>query len=128
MQPLSVVLDPHAFSPDLEEILSKLRARTVGQDQAVEAFGRIFETFLAGYSDPDRPVGVVLEMGPTGVGKTWSLHPVPHQNTPARARDGPAHSQCRGVFSGGFPTGWTALVRLIFSSLFQQQSPAKANV
>ena len=64
MQPQSLTLDPHLFSTDLNEILSKLRARTVGQDHAVEAFGRILETFLAGYNDPDRPIGVVLELGP----------------------------------------------------------------
>lgn len=45
MQPQSVLLDHEAFSPDLEEIMAKLKARTIGQDHAVEAFGRIFETW-----------------------------------------------------------------------------------
>ena len=85
MMPASVTLDPHTFSPDVEEIVTKLRTRTVGQDHAVDALGRILETFLAGYKDPDRPIGVVLELGPTGTGKTWSLRPA-HNKIPSRGR------------------------------------------
>ena len=86
MTPKSVALDPSVFSPDVEEIVSKLKARTVGQDHAVEAFGRILETFLAGYHDPERPVGVVLELGPTGTGKTRSRRPTSQKQLRARAR------------------------------------------
>lgn len=109
MTPQSVVLDPQLFSTDLEEIMTKLRARTVGQDHAVEAFGRIFETFLAGYSDPERPIGVVLELGPTGVGKTMIVEnlvsPSCQLKTPSRTR-GRAGSifNPRGCFGCRFPT------------------------
>ena len=109
MTPQSVVLDPQLFSTDLEEIMTKLRARTVGQDHAVEAFGRIFETFLAGYNDPERPIGVVLELGPTGVGKTTivenQVSPSCHTKTPSRTR-GRAGSifNPRGCYGCRFPT------------------------
>lgn len=86
MEPQSVTLDPNQFSPDVEEIITKLRARTIGQDHAVDAFGRILETYFAGYHDPERPIGVVLELGPTGTGKTRSLHPAGNKNPRARAR------------------------------------------
>jgi len=75
MMPASVALDSHTFSPDVEEIVTKLKARTVGQDHAAEALGRILETFLAGYNDPDRPIATVLELGLTGIGKTRSRRP-----------------------------------------------------
>ena len=92
MQPQSVTLDPQVFSPDLEDILKKLRTRTVGQDHAVNAFGRILETFLAGYHDPDRPLGVVLELGPTGTGKTWSLRPAARKIRPRGGAMAPARA------------------------------------
>jgi hypothetical protein len=43
---------------------------TFDQDHVVDAFFRILETFFAGFKDPERPVGVVLELGPAGTGKT----------------------------------------------------------
>jgi ATP-dependent Clp protease ATP-binding subunit ClpC len=52
---------------DLEAIL---KARVFGQDRAVEAVCGAVRTARAGLSDPDRPVGVFLFLGPPGVGKT----------------------------------------------------------
>ncbi len=51
----------------LEKILEK---RVVGQDFAVQAVSEAIRRSRAGLSDPDRPVGVFLFVGPTGVGKT----------------------------------------------------------
>ncbi|MBM4292861.1 MAG: AAA family ATPase, partial [Deltaproteobacteria bacterium] len=51
----------------LEEGLS---ARVVGQREAVEAVARATRRARSGLSDPDRPVGAFLLLGPTGVGKT----------------------------------------------------------
>jgi ATP-dependent Clp protease ATP-binding subunit ClpA len=70
MHPRSVALDPTLHSLDILEINQKLRARTIGQDDAVSRLVGMLETFFAGYNDPDKPVGVVLELGPTGTGKT----------------------------------------------------------
>jgi hypothetical protein len=119
MQPQSVTFDPSSFSPDLEEILKKLRARTVGQDHAVEALGRILETFLAGYNDPNRPVGVVLELGPTGTGKTWSLHPAAHKITSRGRLTAPAHSWNRSHILAGF-SRLAALTGLVLAVSFHR--------
>jgi ATP-dependent Clp protease ATP-binding subunit ClpB len=51
----------------MEECLS---ARVVGQPAAVEAVARAVRRARAGLSDPNRPTGVFLFRGPTGVGKT----------------------------------------------------------
>jgi len=51
----------------MEEFLS---SRVVGQDHAVSAVTRAIRRARAGLSDPKRPMGSFLFMGPTGVGKT----------------------------------------------------------
>ncbi len=51
----------------LEEIL---HARVVGQEEAVSAVSRAIRRGRAGLSDPKRPTGSFLFLGPTGVGKT----------------------------------------------------------
>lgn len=48
----------------------ELEKRVVGQDLAVQAVSEAIRRSRAGLSDPGRPVGVFLFMGPTGVGKT----------------------------------------------------------
>ncbi|WP_431472900.1 AAA family ATPase [Ornithinimicrobium sp. W1665] len=47
-----------------------LHARVVGQQEAVEAVAEAVRRARAGLSDPNRPVGSFLFLGPTGVGKT----------------------------------------------------------
>ncbi len=51
----------------LEEVLER---RVVGQDDAVTAVANAIRRSRAGISDPDRPIGTFLFLGPTGVGKT----------------------------------------------------------
>ncbi len=48
----------------------RLRARVVGQDEAVEAVADAVRRARAGVQDPNRPIGSFLFLGPTGVGKT----------------------------------------------------------
>jgi ATP-dependent Clp protease ATP-binding subunit ClpB len=48
----------------------RLHERVVGQDEAVEAVSNALRRSRAGLSDPNRPIGVFLFLGPTGVGKT----------------------------------------------------------
>jgi ATP-dependent Clp protease ATP-binding subunit ClpB len=48
----------------------KLKARVVGQDEAVEAVANAIRRSRSGLSDPNRPLGSFLFVGPTGVGKT----------------------------------------------------------
>ena len=47
-----------------------LHGRVVGQDEAVEAVSNAIRRSRAGLSDPRRPYGSFLFLGPTGVGKT----------------------------------------------------------
>ncbi|MDQ1437010.1 MAG: ATP-dependent Clp protease ATP-binding subunit ClpB [Acidimicrobiaceae bacterium] len=51
----------------MEEVLHE---RVVGQDDAVAAVANAIRRSRAGLSDPDRPIGSFLFLGPTGVGKT----------------------------------------------------------
>ncbi|MBU2546403.1 MAG: ATP-dependent chaperone ClpB [Gammaproteobacteria bacterium] len=47
-----------------------LHQRVIGQDEAVNAVSNAIRRSRAGLSDPNRPVGSFLFLGPTGVGKT----------------------------------------------------------
>jgi ATP-dependent Clp protease ATP-binding subunit ClpB len=51
----------------MEEVL---HARVIGQDDAVSAVANAIRRSRAGLSDPNRPIGSFLFLGPTGVGKT----------------------------------------------------------
>jgi ATP-dependent Clp protease ATP-binding subunit ClpB len=51
----------------LEELLHQ---RVIGQDDAVSAVANAIRRSRAGLSDPDRPIGSFMFLGPTGVGKT----------------------------------------------------------
>jgi ATP-dependent Clp protease ATP-binding subunit ClpB len=48
----------------------RLRLRVVGQDQALERVANAIRRSRAGLSDPKRPIGSFIFLGPTGVGKT----------------------------------------------------------
>lgn len=48
----------------------ELHGRVVGQDEAVAAVASAIRRSRAGLSDPNRPIGSFLFLGPTGVGKT----------------------------------------------------------
>lgn len=47
-----------------------LKARVVGQDEAVGIISNAIRRARAGIQDPDRPIGSFIFLGPTGVGKT----------------------------------------------------------
>ncbi|MDR3687669.1 MAG: ATP-dependent chaperone ClpB [Coriobacteriia bacterium] len=52
---------------NLEDVLHQ---RVIGQDEAVAVVAGAIRRSRAGLSDPDRPIGSFLFLGPTGVGKT----------------------------------------------------------
>lgn len=54
----------------LLELESHLGERVIGQSYAVESVSEAIRRARAGLSDPNRPMGVFLFLGPTGVGKT----------------------------------------------------------
>lgn len=55
-----------------DELTETLSADLKGQEAAVAAFVDVLLTFKIGLNDPARPVGTMLLLGPTGVGKTES--------------------------------------------------------
>ncbi len=54
----------------LLQMEEKLHERVVGQDEAITAVADAIRRSRAGLSDPNRPLGSFLFLGPTGVGKT----------------------------------------------------------
>ena len=54
----------------LVEMEGRLRERVVGQEEAIETVANAIRRSRAGLSDPKRPIGSFLFLGPTGVGKT----------------------------------------------------------
>ena len=68
--PNTVLLDPDQKSPRAQEFEEKLGARIVGQERAVRRMSGLYQIFLAGMNPPNRPVGTMLFLGPTGSGKT----------------------------------------------------------
>ena len=63
----SITADESERLLHLEDVL---RRRVVGQDEAVTAVASAIRRSRVGLSDPDRPIGSFLFLGPTGVGKT----------------------------------------------------------
>ena len=58
---------------EMEKLLrieEALHERVIGQDEAVEAVANALRRSRAGLSEPNRPIGSFLFLGPTGVGKT----------------------------------------------------------
>jgi ATP-dependent Clp protease ATP-binding subunit ClpA len=58
---------------ETEKLISleqQLHQRVVGQDEAVQAVANVVRSARAGLSDPRRPIGSFIFLGPTGVGKT----------------------------------------------------------
>lgn len=54
----------------LLQMEARLHERVVGQDEAITAVANAIRRSRAGLSDPNRPLGSFLFLGPTGVGKT----------------------------------------------------------
>ncbi len=93
MQGMSQVLREEVDSEDIAEVVSKwtgipvsklmqgemakllhleddLRKRVIGQDEALRIVSDAIRRSRSGVSDPNRPIGAFLFLGPTGVGKT----------------------------------------------------------
>lgn len=54
----------------LVNMSAELHKRVVGQNEAVDKIAHVIRRNRAGISDPNRPIGSFLFLGPTGVGKT----------------------------------------------------------
>ncbi|HEV8482795.1 MAG TPA: AAA family ATPase [Blastocatellia bacterium] len=64
------VLNPEAKSALAEQFESGLQARVIGQDRALRSITSLYQVFQAGMTNPSRPLGTMLFLGPTGSGKT----------------------------------------------------------
>ncbi len=54
----------------LTQMEKALHKRVVGQDEAIKKISDVVRRSRAGISDPDKPIGSFIFLGPTGVGKT----------------------------------------------------------
>lgn len=60
------------------EIRRRLQERIVGQEEAIEAIVEVITLYKSGLHDPSRPIGTLLFVGPTGVGKTEVARALAH--------------------------------------------------
>ena len=65
-----IALNPNTKSTVAEQFEAGLRARVIGQDRAVRSITSLYQVFQAGMTNPTRPLGSMLFLGPTGSGKT----------------------------------------------------------
>ena len=63
-------LDPDRKGKQATRFEAELGARVVGQERAVRKLASVYQVFQAGITNPTRPLGTMLFLGPTGSGKT----------------------------------------------------------
>jgi ATP-dependent Clp protease ATP-binding subunit ClpB len=66
----SFFLDPKLKCAQAQEFDERLAALIIGQDNAVHSMGNLYQLFLAGMNQSNKPLGTLLFLGPTGSGKT----------------------------------------------------------
>jgi ATP-dependent Clp protease ATP-binding subunit ClpB len=74
MDTLLVRVDPKKRGEELSRLLSRLEFRIIGQDRALQKIARVLQKFAVGLNAPNRPLAVLLFLGPSGVGKTEVSH------------------------------------------------------
>jgi ATP-dependent Clp protease ATP-binding subunit ClpB len=65
-----VALNTEMRSSRAQEFEAGLHARVIGQDRAIRSIASLYQVFQAGMTNPTRPLGTMLFLGPTGSGKT----------------------------------------------------------
>lgn len=65
------VLDTGIKSTAVLNFEEVLKRRVVGQDEAVDLMVRTYQKYRAGLVPRERPMSILLFLGPTGTGKTW---------------------------------------------------------
>ncbi len=66
--PLTKMLEEERVK--LEKMEAELKKRVIGQEEAIKRVADVIRRSRAGISDPNRPIGSFIFLGPTGVGKT----------------------------------------------------------
>jgi ATP-dependent Clp protease ATP-binding subunit ClpB len=64
------LLDTTNLTSAADVLRVQMQRKLVGQDKAIDACCEVMEIFYAGLNAPNRPVGTLLFLGPTGSGKT----------------------------------------------------------
>lgn len=73
MNAFRMLLDPQKVGGKAEALENNMRKRIVGQDAAIRQIVGVYQTWLADMSNPSRPIGSFLFLGPTGSGKTRTV-------------------------------------------------------
>ena len=77
MEPVvRMVLDPSVQNADARDFEDRLNHKVIGQEHAAKIFTRVIQSYMAGLNDPNRPVGSLLLLGPTGTGKTRTVEAI----------------------------------------------------
>jgi ATP-dependent Clp protease ATP-binding subunit ClpB len=85
---------------DLQKLLDMedhMRARVIGQDEALEAVANAVRRSRAGLSDETRPIGSFLFLGPTGVGKTETARACRTTLRRRKGHDSPRYERVYGT-------------------------------
>jgi ATP-dependent Clp protease ATP-binding subunit ClpB len=72
-QEMTETLDPKKLSPKVQLLYDKLTAKVIGQDRAIRQVIKAYTPMTINMHRENRPLGVFLFMGPTGVGKTETV-------------------------------------------------------
>jgi len=67
------LLDATVTGAQAKDLETKLHRLVIGQEEAIHAIVRTYQTYLAGLSPNGRPIGTFLFLGPTGTGKTRAV-------------------------------------------------------
>src|SRR4030095_13970596 len=65
-----VALDPNRKGKRATRFEAELAARVVSQERPARKLPSLYQVFQAGLTNPTRPLGTMLYLGPTGSGKT----------------------------------------------------------
>ncbi len=65
-----VALNPETKSSRAQAFEAGLNARVIGQERAIRSITSLYQVFHAGMTNPSRPLGTMIFLGPTGSGKT----------------------------------------------------------
>lgn len=65
-----VLLNASGKCPEALRLENELQSRVIGQDEAISQIVDQYQTYLAGLTESNRPIGSLLLLGPTGCGKT----------------------------------------------------------
>lgn len=69
----AILLEPERKGVRVKQFEEKLSEFIIGQERAVRSMSGLYQIFLAGMNQPDRPLGSLLFLGPTGSGKTHTV-------------------------------------------------------